>query len=52
MAKYTREELEQALDIYNPARDGNRVVGGWLKAGGKFICPPQVNMAYLAKSKS
>jgi hypothetical protein len=39
-------------DIYNPARDGNRVVGGWLKAGGKFVCPPQVDMAYLAKSKS
>lgn len=36
-------------DIYNPARDGNRVVGAWLKAGGKFACPPKVHMAYLAK---
>ena len=33
-------------DIYNPARDGNRVIGGWLKAGGKFACDPQIDMEH------
>ncbi len=37
-------------DIYNPARDANRVVGAWLKAGGRFACPPGVDMMHHAPS--
>ena len=28
--------------------DGNRVIGAWLKAGGKFACDPLVNMEHIA----
>ena len=35
-------------DIYNPARDGNRVIGGWLKAGGKLESDPLVDMKHLS----
>ncbi|MEE8311668.1 MAG: nuclear transport factor 2 family protein [Candidatus Binatia bacterium] len=33
-------------DIYNPARDANRVIGAWLAAGGKFKTDPLVEMQH------
>jgi ketosteroid isomerase-like protein len=33
-------------DIYNPHRDGNRVIGAWLKAGGKLAAPFQLEMKH------
>jgi len=33
-------------DVYNPARDANRVIGAWLKAGGKFACDPVLDMEH------
>jgi len=39
--KFSSEE-----DIYNPARDANRVIGAWLKAGGKFAAPLQAEMKH------
>ena len=35
-------------DIYNPARDANRVIGAWLKAGGTLAAPFQVDMKHGA----
>jgi hypothetical protein len=40
-------------DIYNPARDANRVIAAWLKAGGKLRVPPSVAMKHgPAQAKS
>jgi len=39
--KWSSEEY-----VYNPARDANRVVGAWLKAGGKFACDPMLEMEH------
>ena len=39
--KFSSEE-----DVYNPARDGSRVVGAWIAAGGKLACAPQVAMKH------
>lgn len=33
-------------DIYNPARDAQRVIKGWVKAGGRFESAEQVQMAH------
>ncbi len=33
-------------DIYNPARDANRVIAAWLKAGGKFKTEPVLAMEH------
>lgn len=33
-------------DIYNPARDANRVIRAWLAAGGRFETPPQIDMQH------
>lgn len=33
-------------DIYNPARDANRVVGAWLAAGGEFRTAPLLEMQH------
>lgn len=33
-------------DVYNPARDANRVVRAWIKAGGKLAAGPQVSMQH------
>lgn len=33
-------------DVYNPARDANRVIRAWLKAGGKFAAAPQASMQH------
>jgi hypothetical protein len=41
--KFSSEE-----DVYNPARDANRVIGAWLQAGGKFAAPLQVEMQHPA----
>lgn len=39
--KWSSEE-----DVYNPARDANRVVTDWLKAGGKLETEPQIDMQH------
>lgn len=36
-------------DIYNPARDANRVVAAWLKAGGGFKEEPRLKVTHLAE---
>jgi hypothetical protein len=33
-------------DIYNPARDANRTISAWIKAGGELESPELVKMAY------
>ncbi len=33
-------------DVYNPARDGNRVVSAWLAAGGRLACPPMLDILH------
>lgn len=33
-------------DVYNPARDANRVIAAWLKAGGTLATAPQVEMKH------
>ena len=33
-------------DVYNPARDADRVIGQWLKAGGKFKTAPLIDMKH------
>jgi len=35
-------------DVYNPARDANKVIGAWLEAGGKLAIEPQVGMKHPA----
>jgi hypothetical protein len=35
-------------DIYNPARDAHRAVTGWIKAGGKFERPFQIDIKHGA----
>jgi hypothetical protein len=39
--KWSSEE-----DVYNPARDANRVIRAWLAAGGTFEQAPQVDMEH------
>jgi len=34
-------------DIYNPLRDGPKVVQEWIKAGGKLKCQPKVLPKYV-----
>lgn len=34
-------------DVYNPARDAPRVVGEWLRAGGKLLCQPRLRMKHV-----
>ena len=38
--------LSYEEDIYNPSRDGNRVVREWLKAGGKPATQNFLTMKY------
>jgi len=33
-------------DVYNPLRDANRVVAAWLKAGGRFVREPLIDMQH------
>jgi len=33
-------------DVYNPMRDANRVVAGWIAAGGEFESPMLVDMKH------
>lgn len=40
--KFSLEE-----DIYNPVRDAARVIGEWVKAGGKLECEPKVLPKYV-----
>lgn len=35
-------------DIYNPARDANRVIAAWIKAGGKLEAEPTLAMQHMA----
>lgn len=34
-------------DIYNPARDAARVIGEWIRAGGRMRCKPKVPMKHV-----
>lgn len=34
-------------DVYNPARDAPAVIGEWIKAGGRMLCEPKVQMKHV-----
>ena len=38
-------------DVYNPARDANRVIRGWLAAGGKFETEPLLDMEHRSDKR-